>query len=83
MNVTFGNTQHCDTSISKGLVHFSLSLSLLPAKVAKFEHSSLWVEQEVLRLDVSVTHTIRMDIGQGAEQLVHVQLGSERTSKKG
>ena len=59
-----------------------MTLSLVPAKVAEFEHPRLWIEQEVLRLDVSVTHTIRMNVGQGAEQLVHVQLGSERTSKK-
>lgn len=45
-----------------------------PAKVTEFEDGRLWVHQEVLRLDISVTHTLGMDISQTAEQLVHVHL---------
>ena len=32
------------------------------------------VKEKVLGLDVSVTDTIGVNVGQGAEQLVHVQL---------
>ena len=45
-----------------------------PAKVAKFEDASLWVEKKVLGFDVSVTDSVGMDVGQRAEQLVHVHL---------
>lgn len=44
------------------------------AKVAEFENSSGWVEEEVLGLDVPVTDSKGVDVRQGAEQLVHVQL---------
>ena len=45
-----------------------------PAKVAKFEDASFWVEKKVLGFDVSVTDSVGMDVGQRAEQLVHVHL---------
>ena len=45
-----------------------------PAKVTEFEDGRLRVHEEVLGLDVSVTHTLGMDISQTAEQLVHVYL---------
>ena len=45
-----------------------------PAKVAKFEDASLWIEKKVLGFDVSVTDSVGMDVGQRAEQLVHVHL---------
>lgn len=50
----------------------------LPAEVTEFENGRLWVHQEVLRLNVSVTNTLGMDISKTAEQLVHVHLGRER-----
>lgn len=49
-------------------------VSELPAKVAEFEDACLGVEEEVLRLDVSVTHTVGVDVGQRPKQLVHVHL---------
>ena len=49
-------------------------LKSLPAKVAEFEDAGLRVEKKVLRLYVSVAHSVGMDIGQGPEQLVHVHL---------
>lgn len=45
-----------------------------PAKITKFENGCLWINQEVLRLNVSMTNALGMDIGQTAEQLVHVHL---------
>lgn len=53
-------------------------VSYWPAKVAEFEDGRLWVHQEVLGLDVSVTHALGMDISQTAEQLVHVHLREDR-----
>ena len=50
----------------------------LPSKVAELEDAGFWVEQEVLRLDVPMTHPICMDVGQRAKQLVHVQLHREK-----
>lgn len=48
-----------------------------PAKVAELEHGGLWVQQQILGLDVPMTDPKRMDIGQAPEQLVHVQLHTE------
>lgn len=45
-----------------------------PSKVAQLQYTSLRVKEEVLRLDVSMTHPIRMDVRQGTKQLVHVEL---------
>lgn len=45
-----------------------------PAKVTQLEDGCLWVHQEVLGLDVSMTHALGMNIGQAPEQLVHVHL---------
>lgn len=50
------------------------------AKVAQLEDAGARVEKEVLGLDVTVADTERVDVGEGAEELVHVQLdGKERT----
>lgn len=49
-----------------------------PAEVTQLEDSGVWVDEQVLRLDVSVTHTLGMDVSQTAEQLVHVDLRRDR-----
>ena len=55
--------------------HFaSICSCSLPAKVTQLEDGSFWVDEQVLRLDVSVTHALGMDISQTAKQLVHVHL---------
>jgi hypothetical protein len=46
-----------------------------PAKIAELEDSSVGVHQKVLGLDVTVTHTLGVDVGQAPEELVHVYLG--------
>ena len=53
-----------------------------PAKVAQLEHAGLWVEQQVLRLDVSVADPVGVDVGQRAKQLVHVQLHTHTQREK-
>lgn len=48
-----------------------------PAKVAEFENSSLWIQQQILGLDIPMANPKRMDVGQAPEELVHVQLHTE------
>ena len=57
-----------------------VSQAASPAEVAELEHGCLGVHQQVLGLDVPVAHALRVDVGQAAEQLVHVHLegGSPR-----
>lgn len=47
----------------------------LPAKITELEDSSVRVHKQILGLDVTVTHTLGVDIGQAPEELVHVHLG--------
>ena len=44
------------------------------AKVAQLENPTVRVEQEVLRFNVTVADTVRVDVGQGPKELIHVQL---------
>lgn len=48
-----------------------------PAKVTELEHSSLWIEQQILGFDVPMADPKWVDVGQAPEQLVHVQLHKE------
>lgn len=48
-----------------------------PAEVAEFENGGLWIQQQILGLDVPMTDPERMDVGQAPEQLVHVQLHTD------
>lgn len=52
-----------------------------PAKVTQLEDGSFWVDKQVLGLDVSVTHTLGMDVSQTAKQLVHVHLRRSQHKK--
>lgn len=54
----------------------------LPAEVTEFKNGRLWVHQEVLRLNVSVTNTLGMDISKTAKQLVHVHLGRNKDDQQ-
>lgn len=47
----------------------------LPAKIAELEDCSVRVHKQILGLDVTVTHTLGVDVGQAPEELVHVHLG--------
>ena len=44
------------------------------AEVAKLKDSTVRVEEKVLGLDVPVADAVGVDVGEGAEQLVHVKL---------
>jgi len=40
----------------------------------QFQNARHWVEEKILRLDISVTDPHKVDVGQRPEQLVHVEL---------
>ena len=55
-------------------VGLSLDQDLCAVKVAQLEDAGRRVEEEVLRLDVAVADPDRVDVGEGTEELVHVEL---------
>ena len=54
-----------------------LNQNLGASKIAQFEHTSRWIQQKILWLDVSVADPLRVDISERAEELVDVQLDFE------
>lgn len=55
-----------------GDVGLILDKDLGAAKIAKLENTSAGIKKKVLRLDVTVTDALRMDISERAEELVDV-----------
>lgn len=55
-------------------VRLSLDQDLGAAKVAQLEDTGGRVEEEVLGLDIAVADANRVDVGERAEELVHIQL---------
>lgn len=55
-------------------------MPILPAEVTELQYRCVRVHQQVLGLDVPMTHALGMDVSETAEQLVHVYLvrGEER-----
>jgi hypothetical protein len=53
------------------------------AEVAEFHDVAVWIQQQVLRLDVPVTHTSLVDVGQRSRYLVHVELGEHGRDQAG
>lgn len=51
-----------------------LDEDLRAAKVAKFEDTGVGVEKKVLRLNIAVTDSLRMNVGKRAKELVDVEL---------
>ena len=43
-------------------------------EVAEFQNARVRVEEQVLRLDISMADALRVDVGKASKQLVHVQL---------
>ena len=58
-------------------VGFIFDQNLSTAKIAELQNTSAWIQQQVLRLDITMANSLRMDIGEGAEQLVDIQLDLE------
>lgn len=43
-------------------------------EIAEFQNTGVLIKEEILRLDVSVTDALGVNVGQGAEELVDVKL---------
>ena len=56
-----------------GNIGFILNKDLGGAKITKFQYTRGWVEEEVLRFDISVAYSLGVNVCQGAEQLVNVK----------
>lgn len=50
---------------------------LRASKIAKLEDTGIWVEQKILRLDISMADALRMYVSEGPEKLVDVDLDLE------
>lgn len=57
-----------------GDVRFVLHQNLGTTEIAKLEYAAVWVKEQVLRLDVTMAYALRMDVCQGSEELVDVEL---------
>lgn len=68
--IFFGNTTNAAICSQIAVVCTPSS----PAKVTQLEDGTFRIHKQVLRLDVSVTHALGMDVGKATEQLVHVNL---------
>lgn len=51
--------------------------NLCRSEITEFQNACSWIEKEILWLDVSVAYADRMDVSEGAQQLVHVELDLE------
>lgn len=58
-------------------IRLVLDENLCAAKVAQLQDARAGVEEEVLRLDVAVADALRVDVRQGPEELVDVELHLE------
>lgn len=54
-----------------------LNQDLGTAKITQFQDAAAGIEQQVLRLNVAMADTLRVNVGQGSEELVGVQLDLE------
>ena len=47
------------------------------AKIAEFQDAEIWIEEQILWFDISMANAVRMNVTEGAEQLIHIQLDVE------
>jgi hypothetical protein len=55
-------------------IGFASHEDLCTTEIAKFENTSLRVQEKILGLNVAVTNADRMNIGERAEELIHIKL---------
>lgn len=46
-------------------------------EITKLKNPSIWIEQEILRLDIAMADSLGVDVRKGTEQLVDVYLDLE------
>ena len=51
-----------------------MALKGIPSKITELKNTSHWVDEKILRFNVAVANAERVDVGKGAEQLIHVKL---------
>lgn len=56
---------------------------LSATKVAELHDVAVWIQEQVLRLNVPVTHTSFVDVGQRSRYLIHIELGENGRNKPG
>ena len=64
-------------------VRLTLHQVLGTAKIAQLQNTAVWIEQEVLRFNISVAYAQRVYVRQRSEQLVHVQLQTKHNYHHG
>jgi hypothetical protein len=57
-----------------GHIWFVFYQNLRTTKVTELQNAGRGVEQEVLRLDVAMADSLRVNVGEGAKELVDVEL---------
>jgi hypothetical protein len=55
-------------------IRFACDQDLCRAEVTELENARSRVQEEILRLNVSMTDSNRVDVGKRSEELIHVQL---------
>ena len=58
-------------------IWFPLYENLCATKVAQLENPSGWIQKEILRFDISMTYSHRMNVREGPQALVHVEFDFE------
>jgi hypothetical protein len=53
-----------------------------PSKIAKLQHATLWIKEQILRFNVSVAYAQRMNVGKCPAKLIHVQLHVQRKRRE-
>src|SRR5213076_806939 len=65
-----------------GYVGLILNQNLCASEVAELENARVGVEEKVLRLNVTMADSLRMDIGQCPEELVDVEFDLENWHRR-
>lgn len=47
------------------------------SEIAELEDAGIWIKQKVLRFDISMADALRVNVGEGAEKLVNIDLDLE------
>ena len=71
------------TSLSSRRQQHTGHKHLSATKVAELHDVAVWIQEQVLRLNVPVTHTPFVDVGQRSRYLIHVELGENGRNKPG
>ena len=57
-----------------GYIRLVLNQDLCTAKIAELQHTSVWIEEEILRFNVSMADSLGMNVRKRTEKLIDVDL---------